>query len=123
VIDVTDADLPRGIEGLSTEALDALPFGIVRLDQAGRVTFLSRTESKQSGLGDKNALGRSFFTDLAPYMGTEDFRRRLDRAMAAGTLDLTFEQEGDFGDTERELRVRVTSDTDGGLWLFIQRLR
>jgi hypothetical protein len=53
-------------------------------------------------------------------MGTEDFQRRLDRAMAAGTLDITFEQ---LGDTEREFRVRITSATGGGLWLFIQRLR
>jgi hypothetical protein len=56
-------------------------------------------------------------------MGTEDFQRRLDRAMAAGTLDITFEQLGDFDDTEREFRVRITSATGGGLWLFIQRLR
>jgi photoactive yellow protein len=122
VIDVTDEDLPRCIEGLSAEALNALPFGIVRLDQAGRVTFFGGTESNQAGFGDTGALGRSFFTDLAPCLGTEDFQRRLDRAVAAGTLDLVFEQLGDFDDAERELRVRVTSAAGGGLWLFIQRL-
>jgi photoactive yellow protein len=123
VIDVTDEDLPRCIEGLSAEALHALPFGVIRLDQAGRVTFFSRTESKRSVAGDKNLIGRGFFHDLAPCLEAEHFQRRFDRAMVAGSLDLTFEQVGDFDDMERELRVRVTSATGGGLWLFIQRLR
>lgn len=120
VIDVTDENLPHCVEELSAEALHALPFGVIRLDQAGRVTFFSRTAGKQSGFGDENALGRSFFMDLAASMGTEDFQRRLDRAIEAGTLDLTFEQLGDFDDAE--LRVRVASAAGGGLWLFIQRL-
>jgi photoactive yellow protein len=121
-LDLADEGLPRTVERLSIEALNALPFGVIRLDPTGRVTFFSRTESKQSGFGDRNALGRNFFTDLAPCMGSDAFQRRIDQALAAGTLDLTFEQIGDFDDAERELRVRVASATGGGQWVFIQRM-
>ena len=64
MIDVTEEDLPQCIEGLSTEALNALPFGIIRLDPAGRVTFFSGTERKQSDFRD----GRSFFSDALGLM-------------------------------------------------------
>jgi photoactive yellow protein len=121
ISDIADAQLLARVEKLSHEALDALPFGVVRLDAAGRVLFFSRTEARQSGFGDRNAIGRNFFSELAPCMSSPAFLQRLEQARAAGTLDISFEQVGDFDDAQRELRVRVISASAGGLWLFIQR--
>ena len=118
---VDDEELVSRVERLSNEELDALPFGVVRLDATGKISFFSRTEATQSGFGERKAVGRKFFTELAPCMGTPDFMRHVERAQAAGTLDITFEQIGDFDDAERELHVRVTSAAGGGLWVFIQR--
>lgn len=121
-LDLTDEALRSHVEQLSPEALDALPFGVIRLDDAGKVTFYSRTEAEQSGFGDRKAIGRDFFTQLAPCLGTPEFMHRIERARQDGTLDVMFEQIGDFDDAERELRVRVQSATGGGLWVFLQRL-
>lgn len=121
-LDLTDEALRSHVEQLSPEALDALPFGVIRLDDAGKVTFYSRTEAEQSGFGDRKAIGRDFFTQLAPCLGTPEFMQRIERARQDGTLDVMFEQIGDFDDAERELRVRVQSATGGGLWVFLQRL-
>ena len=119
---IDDENLVLRVEQLPRAALDALPFGTIRLDAAGRVTYLSQTEAKQSGLGDRSAIGRTFFTELAPCMGAPDFLRRIEHAEASGTLDITFEQVGDFDDAERELRVRVKSASGDGFWVFIERL-
>jgi photoactive yellow protein len=119
---VTDPALREYVEQLPLEALHALPFGVIRLDEAGRVRFFSKTEAEQSGFGDRRAIGRDFFTQMAPCLGTPDFLRRIERARQAGTLDIMFEQVGDFDDAERLLRVRVKSASGGGLWLFIERL-
>jgi hypothetical protein len=59
---------------------------------------------------------------MAPCLGNPDFLRRIEQARQAGTLDIMFEQVGDFDDAERVLRVRVKSASGGGLWLFVQRL-
>lgn len=118
---IDDDALPARAEQLSPDELDALPFGVVRLDAAGNVTFYSKTEAAQSGFGDRRALGRGFFTQLAPCLGTPELLRRIDDARRAGTLDVTFEQIGDFDSAERELRVRVVSAAGGGLWVFLQR--
>jgi len=109
------------VAGIDAESLHALPFGVIRLDQDGKVTFFSRTEARQSGFGDRPILGRAFFTEIAPCVGTPDLLRRIERARAAGTLDILFEHVGDFADATRELRVRVKSATPGELWVFIDR--
>jgi photoactive yellow protein len=120
-LDLLAADLRSHLEQLSEERLHALPFGVIRLDAAGKVSFFSRTEAEQSGFGDRPALGRVFFTEIAPCMGTAQFQRRLERTHAAGALDITFEHVGDFADAERELQVRVLSAAGGGLWLCLKR--
>lgn len=117
-----DERLLERVEELSFQAIDALPFGVVRLDPAGKVTYFSRTEAEQSGFGDRRAIGRDFFTEMAPCLGSPEFLQRIAAARRAGTLDITFEQVGDFDDANRELRVRVKSATGGGLWVFLQRI-
>lgn len=119
---VADPDLRARAEQLPPEALDALPFGVIRLDATGKVTFYSKTEARQSGFGERVAIGRDFFTQMAPCLGTPEFLRRIEDARTAGTLDILFEQVGDFDDAERELRVRVQSASGGGLWVFLERL-
>jgi photoactive yellow protein len=121
-LNVTDPGLRECIEQLPLEALHRLSFGVIRLDEAGKVRFFSKTEAEQSGFGDRRAIGRDFFTQMAPCLGTPDFLRRIERARQAGTLDIMFEQVGDFDDAERVLRVRVQSASGGGLWLFLERL-
>lgn len=118
---IDDETLPSRIERLSPEEIDALPFGVVRLDAEGIVTFYSRTEAEQSGFGDRRAIGRDFFTQLAPCLGTPERMRRIEEARHAGTLDISFEQIGDFDDAERDLRVRVVSAEGGGVWVCLQR--
>jgi photoactive yellow protein len=121
--EISAAKLLAEVEQASPSELDELPFGVIRLDAAGNTSYFSRTEARQSGVGERNPIGKKFFTELAPCMGSPEFLQRVERARLAGTLDITFEQVGDFDDAERELRVRLISAAAGGVWIFIQRLR
>ncbi len=49
------------------------------------------------------------------------FRGRIDRALAAGTLDIAFDHVGDFDDDTRLLHVRVQPAQGGGCWIFMAR--
>lgn len=118
---IDDDAFVAGIDQLSRDAIDALPFGVVRLDSEGRITSFSAVEARQSGVGERPVLGRRFFADLAPCMWTAAFQQRYDLAAAAGTLDVTFDQIGDFDSRTRHLRVRIRSATGGGAWVFIDR--
>lgn len=54
------------LDDLDDRALDALPYGVVCLDETLRVVRMNRAESEASGIQRWRALGRAFFRDVAP---------------------------------------------------------
>jgi photoactive yellow protein len=120
-----DFDTPRlaeAVERLPPTMIDALPFGPIRLDAEGRVTYYSASERRQSGLR-REALGRNFFLEIAPCMDNEEFRGRIERGRQSGQLDVAFGYVSDMpgGAEGVALDVRVQSSSDGGAWIFLQR--
>ncbi len=113
--------LAREIEALSPALIADLPFGVIGLDADGVVRVYNETEARLSGYKGRPALGRLFFTDVAPCMNNGYFKGRIDRAARAGTLDIRFTFTGDFSDRKRELDVRVQTARDGGTWIFHRR--
>ena len=118
-IDFDAPGLAARAERASPFELDNLPFGVIRLDRDGTVQFYSATEARLSGYGEI-PLGKNLFA-ISECLGSDDFRGRVERAMDAGPVDLEIGWPGDFGDPRRELRIRVQSSQNGGLWLFIVR--
>jgi len=116
-----EPDLAGAVERLDSEAVDALPFGAVHVDAGGVVRFFSKAEQRLSGFGDRPRLGLNFFQQIAPCMDKPEFRGQIERALAAGRLDLEFGWVGDFSDAVRGMRVRAQSAGAGGYWLFMQR--
>jgi len=115
-----DPDLAQRVEALSRSEIDALPFGVIKLDPSGRVVVFNSTEATESGYGDR-ALGLDFFATVAPCMSTEEFKGRIDDARRRGTIDIEFGWVGDFNDRDGEIQVRILSASDGGIWIFNNR--
>lgn len=113
-------DLASIIEILPPEVVHSLPYGAIRLDHEGRVIFYSDTERRLSGYF-KETIARSFFTEIAPCMNNPNVRGRIDKALQAGKLNITFTHIGDFNDPDQELDIRVQSASNGGCWIFIRR--
>ncbi len=118
-IDFDAPDLAARAERASLFDLDHLPFGVIRLDRDGTVRFYNSTEARLSGYGEI-PLGENLFA-ISKCLGSDAFRGRIERAMEQGPVDLEIGWPGDFGDPQRELRIRVQSSRSGGLWLFIER--
>jgi photoactive yellow protein len=117
-----EPELARAVEQLSAAAIHALPYGAIRLDRAGQIVFYSAAEARLSGYGSRPAMGRHFFTDVAPCLAHAGFRGRIEQAQAAGTLDIEFGYVGDFDDADKDVCFRIQSASDGGIWIFTQRL-
>ena len=118
--DFHDPDLVSFVELAPPGTVHALPFGAIRLNHEGNVVFYSDAERRLSGYR-KDAVSHSFFSEIAPCMNNPDFRGRIDKALQAGKLNITFSYIGDFEDPARQLDVRVQSATGGGCWIFIRR--
>ena len=113
--------LAAAIETLTQEELDRLPFGVTGLDAQNLVIVRNRFENESSGYGERIAVGRLYFFDVAPCLNTVEFKGRIDKARQEGALDIRFSFVGDFSASDRELTVRAQSGKDGGCWIFIQR--
>lgn len=118
-LDFDAPDLAARAERASLFELDHLPFGIIRIARDGTIQFYSATEARLSGYGDI-PFGENLF-EISQCLGSDAFRGRVERALASGPVDLEIGWPGDFGDPQRELRIRVQSASNGGLWLFIER--
>jgi photoactive yellow protein len=112
-------DLAAQLEQLSEAEIDALPFGVIHLDRTFRVVLYSKPEARMSGFG-RQPIGEKFF-DYAPRLGGDDFRGRIEQMMADGAVDLDIGWVGDFNDPKRDLRIRVQSASDGGIWMCVDR--
>jgi photoactive yellow protein len=112
-------DLARQIENLSQYQLDTLSFGVILLDRDGTIVFYSQTEARKSGYGEI-PIGKNLF-EISPCMANNDFQGRIKRAMDEGAVDLEFGWAGDFADPTRDLRLRVISSSNNGIWIFVER--
>ncbi len=112
--------LADAVEALAPDQLDELPFGTVYLNSQGLVRIYNKTRAEQSGRGLMPAKGLSYFADVAPCLDNGYFKGRIDKARAAGALDISFSFIGDFNDRNREISVRAQAGKDGGTWIFIQ---
>src|SRR5271166_5271934 len=118
-IDFDAPDLVIRAETASQFELDHLPFGVILLDRDGTVMFYSETEAHQSGYG-KVPLGQNLFA-ISTCFASDDFRGRIERAREQGQVNLDIGWVCDYNNPHRELRIRVQSARNDGLWLFIER--
>ena len=118
-IDFEAPDLAARVEKLSHAQIDHLPFGAVLLDVEGIVLFYSAAEQRLSGYPGR-PVGENFF-ELSKCFAKLDFHGQIVRAQEEGRVDLEFALAGDFDDPAREVRIRVQSSRQGGVWLFMQR--
>lgn len=112
-------DLAAQIEKLRPDDIDRLPFGVVRLTGDGIVDLYNATEARLSGYGAQ-PLGQNFFA-ISRCAGKGDFQARIVRAQEDGPVDLEFAFPGDYANPVRELRIRVQSAGNGGIWMFMER--
>lgn len=118
-IDFDAPDIARRVEALSQHELDHLPFGVILLDRHFIVRFYSATEARESGYG-MEPLGRDFF-EVSRCDDKVDLRARWLQAMEQGPVDFDLTRTGDLANPRRELRMRIVTARNGGLWLFVDR--
>ena len=114
-------ELAPAMEALSRSEIDALPYGVVKLDADGHVLLYNEAEALLSGRGARAVLGLDFFAEVAPCLAGPEYKGRIDTAIARGRVDIEMGCVGDFKDPDGEYRARIVSASDGGLWILHRR--
>lgn len=109
------------IEHLPASELDALPFGVIRLDDEGTVLSYNRAEAALTGRDPQQVIGRNFFTEVAPCANLPAFAGRFRAGVARRHLLETFPYRFDFRMAPRAVTVTLFySDVTGSAWIFVR---
>ena len=110
------------LDDLTAEAIDDLPFGVIQLDRAGRITVYNRAEALLSGRDPQRVIGRDFFRDVAPCTNLPAFRGRFIDGLRDGALETEFGFVFGFDEPAR-VRVRMFAAREPErYWLVIHQV-
>ena len=87
---------------LTEDELDSLPVGMIQLDRDGTVLKFNQTESSLARMDKADALGRSFFDEVAPCTKVQEFYGRFLEGVEMKNLHTVFDYEFRFRDGRRK---------------------
>lgn len=121
-----EAFSPAEIDSKSDSDLDALPFGVIGLDQNGFVRRYNLYESRFARIDRQQVLGRMFFGEIAPCTRVDAFEGRFRRFTERATPGLVerFDFVFDFRFGAQEVSAEIVKPLTGELfYVLINRKR
>lgn len=94
-----------GLTNLSLDELNALPYGVIIIDEAGVVTSYNDWEQQLSGKLRADVIGKNFFTEVAPCTSVKEFGGRFTEFFRSTRYVETFEFLFQF--PSRPVRVNI----------------
>jgi len=108
------------LEGMSPSQLDNLPFGVVKLDDVGTVGFYNRYESELADVAPSHAMGKNFFTDIAPCTNNKVFRGCFSKGVELKKADCLFSYTFTYKMRPTEVKVHLHRGRTTN-WLLVQK--
>ncbi len=116
-----DDELGEVLRTCSDETLNQAPFGIVQVDDNGIVEFYNRYEAELADVEPEDAMGRNFFTQLAPCSGNRLFHGRFKDGIRKGDLDERFTYTFTYKMSPTLVQVRMYQDEAGNNWIMVRK--
>lgn len=116
-----DEELGEELRTCAEDTLDHAPFGIVKVDDDGVVQFYNQYEAKLADVNPEDALGKNFFTQLAPCSGNRLFHGRFKDGVRKGDLDERFTYTFTYKMSPTLVQVRMYRDEEGQNWIMIRK--
>jgi photoactive yellow protein len=101
----TSHDQPK----IDFATLDLLPYGIIVVDESGRILYYNAREEQISGRDRETVLGKNFFKEVAPCTQVREFHGRFEEAMREMGLVASFNFTFPFPDRPREVEISLAS--------------
>lgn len=108
------------VDALSPTELDGLPYGVIQLDRTGRILKYNAVESRLASLAPEDAVGKQFFTEVAPCTRVQEFYGRFKEGVIREVLDTSFKFHFAFKQSPRDVTVRLFfSKRTRTVWVLI----
>jgi photoactive yellow protein len=115
-----DPDLANKLHKCSDEQLDEAGFGIVKVDDDGIVLFYNEYEARHADVRPEEAMGKNFFTQVAPCSNNRIFRGRFKKGVMKGVLDESFTYTFTYKMRPTLVNVRMLRDDWSDNWVVIR---
>lgn len=108
---------------LTEDELDTLPMGMIQLDRNGTVLKFNQAESTLAHVDKKDAIGKSFFDEVAPCTKVQQFHGAFVQGVQQRNLNTSFPYQFRFRDG-RQKNVNISmfySASTETVWVLVQR--
>jgi photoactive yellow protein len=111
------------VDALDPAQLDSLPFGAIQLNHEGIILQYNDYESRFAGVDQSRAVGKNFFTEIAPCTDVKEFRGRFTEGVARKQLHEIFQYHFAFKKNPQDVTVSpYYSGLTDSTWVFIRPL-
>jgi photoactive yellow protein len=100
-------DVLDHVDRMTPDELDRLPFGLIQRDAAGRILNYNAVESRLASIAKQDAIGKQFFTEIAPCTRVQEFYGRFKEGVIRESLDTSFHFHFAFKQNPRDVTVRL----------------
>lgn len=109
------------IASYSRDQVDNLSYGVIKLDNEGKILLYNRFESEKAGVSVSEAEGKLFFSQIAPCTNNAIFLGSFQKGVDEGKMDLIFPYTFTYKMKPTPVKVhlyRKEGTTDN--WVFIK---
>jgi photoactive yellow protein len=117
------SDVLTRADVLTEDELDTLPVGMIQLDRNGTVLKFNQTESSLARVDKGDAIGKSFFDEVAPCTKVQEFHGKFVEGVENRTLHTVFPYQFRFRDGRQKnvvISMFYSGSTDT-VWVLVQR--
>ena len=109
------------ILGMAQHDLDALPYGVIKLDRRGVVMTFNAYEERASQKARGEVVGKRFFHEVAPCTQVDGFYDRFLEGVAKRSLNTTFGFAFPLPQGDRHVLVTLFYQTaDESVWVVLR---
>lgn len=119
---VTPDSVLKNVDALPENELDSLPFGMIQLDEHGKILKFNRTEANLARIERERQIGRNFFDDLAPCTKVREFYGRFREGVEQRRLYETFGFVFKFDHGWRNVAITLMySEGTRSVWVLVSQ--
>jgi len=83
-------ELLQKLQTFSSTEIDKLEFGVISVDDKGIIKMFNQYEGERANVDPKTALGKNFFTEIAPCTNNQIFYGSFKKGVDERRMDLIF---------------------------------
>lgn len=114
-------ELLARLANLSREDADKQDYGVIKVDEQGKILLYNHYESRLAGVAPTAAEGRNFFTEIAPCTNNRLFMGKFKQGVEQGELDTQFNYTFTYKMKPTNVAIHILHDKSSKTnWIFVK---